>query len=312
MRFIAAALACALAAPAGATTPPPADAPPAEPGRAGLAAAQQHIDAAAGHFRAGAYEAALTELRAAEQITAAANDPALAQVRFNIARCYEELNRPQEALAAYEAYDKLPDDPHRKARALRAVQALEQRTFGALSVSCTQPGAVVRIPGLVEAAQPCPFSRERVPPGRYTAEATLAGQPPQSREVVVEAGAGATVSFAFAAPTFTASGVVEPPPEPIDPWPWVAFGAGAAALAAGGVLTASAIDRRDEAETLSPGGERDDVVDTFEQRRTLSYVAWGVAGAAVATGVWLLFRGDGDATTPPAASRAPLGVGFTW
>ncbi len=136
--LVGASPAAAQDAPEDAALEPSAEAAPAADK---LAEAQALVNTAVVHFRAKEYDAALKALLEAEVLAVAANDPGLASIRFNIARCLEELERWPEALAAYETYLKLPDDSHRKARAWKAVGALEERVFGRLDVACDPPEA---------------------------------------------------------------------------------------------------------------------------------------------------------------------------
>jgi tetratricopeptide (TPR) repeat protein len=263
-----------------------------------LPTAQKRVFEATKFFQARDYEKALAALREAETIVAPLNDPSLAAIRFNLARCLEELGRQPEALAAYEAYSKLPDEPHRKQRAWRAIQKLEQRVYGAVSVTCDKVGATVQIPGLADVPEPCPFTRKRVPMGAYTAQVRRPGSEPVDREFTVEAGGGAVLQVQLVdVPSATPALIVPemPPPEaPINPWPWATLGVGAALIGGGVGLGQWAVGARDDAETLPPGKTRDTAVEDFESRRTLSYAAYGLGGAVMAAGVALFFVDFGD------------------
>ncbi|MCB9548305.1 MAG: uroporphyrinogen-III C-methyltransferase [Myxococcales bacterium] len=281
-----------------------------------LADAQGLVNMAAERFRDGDFAAALTALQEAEPIVAAANDPSVAQIRFNIARCLEELGRDDEALAAWQVYLRVPDATHRKQRAVAAVTALKKRIYGALAVSCEPVGAAVKIEGLLETAAPCPFRREDLKPGVYKVHVAFDGYSEGMREVEVVAGETAAASFRLEALPVAGGLVVPPmeaPPPATNPWPWVLIGTGVVAAGGGAFLTTQAIAARDDAESLPPGDDRDGSVDDFETAETLSWVAYGVGAAAIAGGVvlWIL----DDPATPAGAGdveMVPGGVRIRW
>lgn len=277
-------------------------------------AAQGLVNEAAQHFRAGDHEAALKALRTAAPMAERSQPTALPTIRFNIARCLEELERWDEALEAYEAYNTLPDQQHRKQRAWAAVQALEKKVYGAVAVTCTPGGALVRLVERPDDVRPCPARFEKVKAGPHTVRVEHPKAPQAEVEVTVEAGATATAQVALEAgvapPVLTAAPVAPPPAS--SPWPWVVMGSGVAVVGGGAVLSFLALDARDEAEAAVPGSAQDDAVDLFEQRRTLSYVAYGVGGAAVVTGIVLLFVGGDDDPQAAVAPGGPMGVTLRW
>ncbi len=310
MRFATLALAAALCTPA-----PPARAQGAPD--APMAQAQQLVNESAGYFRDGDFERALTALRAAEPLAAEHDQAALPTIRFNIARCLEQLERWAEAHAAYEAYNLLPDQEHRKQRAWQAVRAIEKRIYGGLTVTCTRAGAVVRIGGREDGPRPCPARFEKLEPGPVTVVVDHPQAPKVEQSVTVVAGETATLDVAveiarLGPPVLVPAQAPPPAPESSSgPWPWVTMGAGAAVLGAGAALTFLAIDARDAAEGMVPGDDRDVRVDDFELDRTLSYVAYGLGGAAVAAGIALFFVGD-DGAEAAVSPAGPLGVRIRW
>jgi hypothetical protein len=269
-------------------------APPAP--SAAATSAQTSVDRASDLFRARDFAGALEALRSAETAAAAANDPALATIRFNIARCLEELDRGPEALAAFEAYLALPDEPHRKERAWTAARALETRHFGALVVACRPGIARVEVGGVTAQPAPCPFEQRRLAPGPYTVTVRALGHRPETRVIQVAAGAPTPADFSLVEDASTV------PPSGPGPWPWVAMGAGLAAAGAGAWLTLAAIDARDDAERLPPGGKRDETVGTYHSRETGAWIAYGLGLTGVALGVTLLVWPRDTAPTSPAAS----------
>ena len=275
--------------------------------------AQALVNEASARYRAGDYEAALAALQKAEPLAERASDPALAGIRFNIARCLEQLGRLEEALAAYELYDLLPDAPHRKQKAFEAERALERQLFGVLTVDCRPVGATVRIAGVTDGPQACPFQSARVRPGRYDVLVEAAGYAGETQAVEVQAGRAASASVQLTrrgGDEQVRLGVEAPAPGPgIDPLPWTFVGGGAVAAGVGGVFTALAIGARDEAESTPPGATQDGAASDFDTFRAVSYVLYGVGAAAAATGAVLFFTGGGD--DPEAVVLTPAPGGFT-
>ncbi|HEY3450022.1 MAG TPA: tetratricopeptide repeat protein [Myxococcales bacterium] len=95
------------AAKAGPSEQPPAEPPAQTAPEPGASAAHKKVQAqlnkAADLFAAKDFAGALAELRRAQ------DSEDLAVVRFNIARCLEELERPDEAVQAYQDYLTAPD-----------------------------------------------------------------------------------------------------------------------------------------------------------------------------------------------------------
>ncbi len=283
--------------------------------QAALAEAQALVNEAAAHFRAKEYAEALAALQKAEPIAREANDPALASIRFNIARCFEELERWQEARGAYEAYLELPDDSHRKARAWDAVKALEARVLGAAEIACRPAGAQALVKEHPGAGRICPVRLGKLEPGTLHVTVQLDGY--LSEEHTIEVRAGRTAALDVTLKRDPAAAPAAPPPAAVvaaapepsteltgSPWPWATAGVGVALLAGGGVLTVLASSDRDDASKLPPTAARDDLVESFEVKRDLSYAAYGVGAAAVVGGVlWMLLDAPPEAGAGAVAFR---------
>lgn len=282
---------------------------------ASIADAQAFVNSASQAFRKGDFAAALEALRKAEPIVAEANDPTLAAIRFNIARCLEELGRSKEALDAYALYLRTPDDSARKSRAQLAVKSLKRKVFGGIAVTCEPAGAMVTITGLVDTPTACPVRKEEVKPGTYQVKVAFDGYTPAERELTVGAGDPTALTVALDKEA-KAGGVVmpdmQPPAEPVDPWPWVLTGGGALAIAGGVGLTLAAAGARDDAEAAQPGAARDGFIDDFERNETLSWIAYGFGGAAVLTGLILLTADDDDAAATAGWRLTGNGVQVRW
>lgn len=267
--------------------------------------AQSLVNQASRSFANGDYEVALESLKKAEELAERARDPSLASIRFNIARCHEELGQFEEALAAYERYDKMPDKPYRKEKAFKSMQALKKRVQGLLLVDCQGMAVSLSIPGVTDNAA-CPFQSERIEAGTYTVSATGPGFVPTTKSVVVQAGETARVQLR---PTRTnAVEVAAPEPEASggNPLPWIAMGTGVVVAGAGGVFTALAADARSEAEELPPGSERDGKVSDFDTFRATSIAAYSAGGVLAVGGlIWFLLEqnqsnDDNELTVLPA------------
>lgn len=168
---------------------------------------QTYLDLAADLFKDKDYEGALAELQRADTLMG------LPTVRYNIARCYEELDQPEEAIAAFKRYLSTPDDKpgaaEQQARAHQAIARLEPLTFGSLSIHCSPEGVMVSIAGVLPKAAPCPYSAARIRPGTYHVTATLAGRDPATANLQVEAGKVAELAIAI-----PVKAVAKPPPPP--------------------------------------------------------------------------------------------------
>ena len=152
--------------------------------------AQKSFDAAGELFQAGQYQAAIEELQQADK-----HIP-LPIYTFNIARCYEEMRRYDEALEHFERYLRMSGEKAEADRAEAAVAKLVARLFGSVEVGCEPGGATVAVEGLPEAA--CPFRRERVRPGKYDLAVRLAKYAPHEGKLKVVAGAVAKVAVKLA------------------------------------------------------------------------------------------------------------------
>ncbi|MEM1022892.1 MAG: PEGA domain-containing protein [Myxococcota bacterium] len=261
-----------------------------------IADAQERVNAAAKLFGGGDYEGALRELRAAEAIAAEVDPDALPSIRFNMARCLEELGRTQEAIDAYEAYNKLPDVSHRKQRAFQALNKLRKQVFGSLSVACDPTGSVIEIKGVTEGAPSCPWRSDAVPPGSYALKVTHPGYLEEIRLVEVASGKAQSVQIALnrdpeAAP-LTVAGAPTKEPFRLRAGPTIVTGLGVAALAAGVGFNVSAANNSDAAEDPLNFLQRNELADAFERDRTLAIASYAVGGAALVTGiVWFIAGG---------------------
>ena len=123
---------------------------------------------------------------------------------------------------------------------------------------------------------------------------------------------------------------VEPAGTPL--WPWIAIGAGVAAGGGGAVFTVKALGTKSDIEDLDENlgpvkgpKQYEGLKSDLESARTVSYVLYGVAGAAIVTGIVGLVISGGDeaaeeargpSVMPAMLSVSPYGdgafVGATW
>jgi len=259
-----------------------------------VADAQARVNAASQRFGAGDYEGALTELRVAEAIAAKVDRQALPGIRFNIARCLEELGRTEAAIEAYEAYNALPDASHRKRRAFQALERLRKQVYGTLTVVCDPQGSVIEIKGVTEGRPSCPWTNEAVQPGSYALTVNHPGYLESVRLVSVQAGRAETVQVALERdPDALQLLGSAPPPRRVRPLPWVLVGVGTALTGAGVAFQFSAGSSRDEAEDTDPGSEDQlDAISAFERDRALALTSYGLAAGTLVAGI-ILFIVDG-------------------
>lgn len=168
---------------------------------------QAYLDLAADLFRAKDFEGALIELGRAQALSD------LAMVRYNVARCYEELGKDLETVAAFEKYlalqDGSPGAADRQKRAREALARIAPRLFGGLEVTCPVAESSVFILELMQAPQPCPYKNDKIPAGTYEVQTFSPGSAPFVVKVTVPPGKSVIVA-AQAVP-------VAPPPEPEKP-----------------------------------------------------------------------------------------------
>ncbi len=154
------------------------------------ARAQAHVDLATRFFGEGKHEAAVEELQRANALVP------LPIYRFNIARCYEEMGKREQALEQFERYVEVADDAARTDRAKAAIKRLVAALYGSVEVSCEPADARVKLEGFEEGT--CPHRWERVRPGEYGLTARADKHRPQRRRLKVAAGKVARVAVRLA------------------------------------------------------------------------------------------------------------------
>ncbi|MBI5543376.1 MAG: hypothetical protein HY901_05775 [Deltaproteobacteria bacterium] len=191
---------------------------------------QAYLDLAADLFKARDFEGALAELRRAEALSD------LAMVRFNSARCLEELHREVETVTAFEKYLSLKDSgggaAERQRRAREAIARLAPTLFGGLEVTCPLEGSSVFVMELMQAPVACPWKSDKVSAGSYEVQTFTPGFAPFITRVTVPPGKSVIVAAqAVPAPPIAAApappeGASEPAPSSSQPPPLAAPDAG--------------------------------------------------------------------------------------
>lgn len=275
-----------------------------------LKKAQAYLDLATILFRDKNYAGALEELQRAEPLLDGSD--VLALVRFNIARCFEELGRPAEAVRAYQRYLALSEEADRRRdRAREAIRELEPKAVGTLQIDCAQPGTVLRIEGLEQPNRPCPVAVDRLLGGEYAATARADGFQESRRVLSVEPGRTTSHRFdlipiAVAATERVDTTRRDPSGGGRDIVPWLVIGAGVGAAATGAIFHGLAASSAEDAENASTPGEYDTATQQFESQRIGTITAYAVGASLIGVGVYLLVRGDGD---PADSAFIPTGNG---
>jgi hypothetical protein len=174
---------------------------------------QAYLDLAAELFKSHDFDGALGELSRAEALSD------LAVVRYNLARCYEELHKDLQAVVAYEKYLALADATSgaaaRQKRARETVARLAPTLFGSLEVTCASAGSKVFVLELMQVPAACPFKVDKVPIGTYEVQTFAEGSAPTVTRVTVPAGKTVVVAAqATPAPPPVAEKPREPAAEP--------------------------------------------------------------------------------------------------
>ncbi|MBM4395552.1 MAG: tetratricopeptide repeat protein [Deltaproteobacteria bacterium] len=217
---------------------------------------------------------------------------------YNVARLHERKGDLDRAREGYERYLAAEKDAGGRAAGEARLATVRERIAAAAP---TQP----------EPTQPEPTPPQAAAPG-----------PPQAP--VVETGRAAQVTASPPVPGRTAargSAVARAPRKPVRgarwAWGWALVGTGAAAVAAGGVLTGlAAADRSgiDDAHRYRDGtvggigrAEALDLRAAYETKTKASVAMYAIGGAAVVTGAALLLVPERRLPAgPPPLSIAPL------
>ncbi|MGF1508025.1 MAG: PEGA domain-containing protein [Myxococcota bacterium] len=250
--------------------------------------AQRLVNEASALFSDGEYEASLKALREAEALASEVDRSALPLIRFNIARCLQELGRYEEAIEAYQAYNKLPDASYRKQRAFKALQELEREVYGTLSVACDPVGATIEIRGVTEGTPSCPWKGERVPPGSYALKVTHPGYLEEVRLIEVVSGKAESVEIALERDPEALALLAPAPGFRLRPLPTSIIASGVGLVGLGIGFNILAANNRDDVESFPPGSpESEDALDSFDRNRAIAIAGYAAGGSAIIAGTIL-------------------------
>jgi len=179
---------------------------------------QGNLNAAVDDFKRGEYSSALTAFRV---ILPKTKDKKLrADILWNIARSLEELDRPRDALMAFERFALETQGADAEAK----IAKLSALIYGRVTVQCDGRALMVRLEGAQGPGRPCPSVFQKVEPGSVVVVGEIAGREVARAVAKVLAGEGAEVKITVA--------VAEPPEEEVSEGssvPWVLGGLGLAA-----------------------------------------------------------------------------------
>jgi len=261
------------------------------------ATAQQVIAQAEAAFVAKDYA---TALKLYTQARAKKDAPLLV---YMTARCLEQLERFEEAVATYEAYLELGSkEEGPRGRATTAIRLLNARlATGTLVIRVSPSGAEVSLDGRLLGKAPVPT--QRLKPGSYAVKVVLGDKVDESRVVVR---GGRTVDHVVSLQ------VAKPEPvkgveESSSVEPFVVLGSGiAVGLAGAALITVGELDLQDIADGAgtSPGApgsltqrEAAEQIDSATTLRMVGFVLAGVGvAAAIGGAVWLATASDGPET----------------
>ncbi len=228
-----------------------------EPTEEQVTRAKRLHEKGARHYKAGRYERAAGAFRTA---IAAADRPSL---HFNLARAYEKLDRPAEAVAEYRAYLEAEPGTSRRKRIETKIRKLRARLAAATFEAA-------------EAPEPPPEPEPTAaPPEPEPARAAELPQPEPE-------------------PPWQAPPAVPPPPSPLPAY--LSFGLAGAAAVATGVLGALAWRAKGDldaatvhADTPSERARIDALADSAASRALAADVLGVTTLLAAGMGAWLLF-----------------------
>lgn len=152
-------------------------------------AARTEFERGRSAFEAGAFREALDHFQEAYRLAPHPN------VRVNIANCYDQLDRPIEALVHFEHFlAEAQRPPAAQRREVESAIARLRQRVGAITLQVTPDGAVITIDGNETRRAPV-AEPVRVVAGSHTVEVRLEGYRTERQTVSVEGGGTARVAL---------------------------------------------------------------------------------------------------------------------
>ena len=259
--------------------------------------------------------------------------PDVSALHRNLGVIFKKIGRCDKALPYFDRYLELrPDAPDAETVSRERDECLtiirerpelgrDAEGDGTLNIVVNVEGASINVDGVLMGQSP--VEPLNLKPGTYNVLVTKPGYEAWQRRIPVSAGRDVVINVTLVLEK-KQEDTVEETPHLV--WKWTTIGVGSAAVATGVVFTVLAELDRSKFE----GADRIDGVVQMDQSRakslqdnvntyrTVSYVMYGVGGAAVIGGVtWLLLdqpkKAEGEGTvTPVSAAPVPGGAIVTF
>lgn len=264
-------------------------------------------------FAAGDFEGAFTAYKAANEAVPAS------QALFKMAVCLEKLDKPSEALTAYQAFlgsNPPPAMEPKVAEAQARVADLKKKMPVMAKVTSDPPGGSVYVDGVVQMGT-TPMEI-KAPPGHHKVRVTSPGYDPFEKEIDLEAGAAQLTVDAVLQKNIPIAEVAPAPPPPEtkpvkspEPAPekrsnvaaYVVLGVAGAGAIVGGIFGVKALQ---EKKDFDNGEKTTDKADSVEKNALIADMALGAALTLGVTGTVLLLTnsGSGDSAKGSAPRAA--------
>ena len=234
-------------------------------------------------FETGAYEEARVRFQAARALHP------LPSLWFLEAECLEKLDRPTQAITAFERFLKEAGEDPRREQAVRSIALLRRRLKDAkarLRVKTTPRGVQVILEGRGGPPRVSPVTLEGAGGEEVVVGLSLPGYVSLRRKVRLEAGRTLELEVTL---------LPKPGPRPVPTGVWVLGGVGVVGLLGGGAglavdgISGGQVDAYD-ARRQTPGSQRPADYDALVARHNTSLIlGWsllGVAALSTAGAIW--------------------------
>ena len=174
--------------------------------------------------------------------------------------------------------------------------------MGQIEIKCSPEGATVRLLEVRRSPKNCPARFSELPIGHYTVLVEADGHRSVRRPIKINAAAVSVENITLvmgrngdlgeelARPKVTE---VEAVTETLHTSPaFLMTVGGGTAVATGFVAHLIALQTKASIEDKPPGPERDEKLDAYETQRTLTILGYGVGGALLGTGLYLMFEDE--------------------